>query len=105
LTTKEIYSLLVLEGGLSPDYVLDKMQMYELEALISCLYQKNRESWEQTRLLAYILAQVNSTKKLKPSDILSFVWDNENKGNTSISNEDVKRLKEKAKQYTNKYNG
>lgn len=79
--------------------------MYELEALISCLYQKNRESWEQTRLLAYILAQVNSTKKLKPSDILSFVWDNENKGNTSISNEDVKRLKEKAKQYTNKYNG
>jgi predicted transcriptional regulator len=56
LTTKEIYSLLVLEGGLSPEYVLDKMQMYELEALISSLYQKNRESWEQTRLLAYILA-------------------------------------------------
>jgi hypothetical protein len=48
---------------------------------------------------------VNSSKKLKPSDILSFVWDNENKGNTSISNEDVKRLKERAKQYTNKYNG
>jgi len=105
LTTKEIYSLLVLEGGLSPDYVLDKMQMYELETLISSLYQKNRESWEQTRLLAYILAQVNSTKKLKPSDILSFVWDNDNKGNTSISNEDVKRLKERAKQYTSKYNG
>ena len=105
MTTKEIYSLLVLEGGLSPDYVLDKMQMYELETLISSLYQKNRESWEQTRLLAYILAQVNSTKKLKPSDILSFVWDNDNKGNTSISNEDVKRLKERAKQYTSKYNG
>lgn len=79
--------------------------MYELETLISSLYQKNRESWEQTRLLAYILAQVNSTKKLKPSDILSFVWDNDNKGNTSISNEDVKRLKERAKQYTSKYNG
>ena len=105
MTNKEIYSLLVLEGGLSPDYVLDKMQMYELEALISSLYQKNRESWEQTRLLAYILAQVNSSKKLKPSDILSFVWDNDNKGNTSISNEDVKRLKERAKQYTSKYNG
>lgn len=79
--------------------------MYELEALINSLYQKNKESWEQTRLLAYIVAQVNSSKKLKPSDILSFVWDNEGGGNTSISNEDIERLKRKAKQYTNKYNG
>lgn len=81
------------------------MQIYELETLINSLYQKNKESWEQTRLLAYIVAQVNSSKKLKPSDILSFVWDNEGGGNTSISNEDIERLKRKAKQYTNKYNG
>ena len=35
LTTKEIYSTLVIEGGLDPEYVLDKMQMYELEPLIN----------------------------------------------------------------------
>lgn len=73
--------------------------MYELEPLISNIHKKNKESWEQTRLLAYITAQVNSTKKLKPSDIISFSWDEVS--DTTISNEDVERLKNKAKQYIN----
>lgn len=60
------------------------------------------ESWEQTRLLAYITAQINSTKKLKPTDIISFSWDEESTGDTAISNEDIERLKNKAKQYINK---
>ena len=76
------------------------MQMYELEPLITKIHKKNKESWEQTRLLAYITAQVNSTKKLKPTDIISFSWDNE-VSDTAISNEDVQRLKNKAKQYIN----
>lgn len=75
------------------------MQMYELEPLMSNIHKKNKESWEQTRLLAYITAQVNSTKKLKPTDIISFSWDNDITGDTSISNEDIQRLKNKAKQY------
>lgn len=100
LTTKEIYSALVIEGGLEPEYVLDKMQMYELEPLISNLHKKDRNSWEQARMIAYVIAQCNSTKKLKPTDIMQFTWDNDTTGETSISNEDIKRLKEKAKQYT-----
>ena len=78
------------------------MQMYELEPLISNIHKRNKESWEQARLLAYITAQVNSTKKLKPSDIITFSWDEDTTGDTSISNEDVQRLKNKAKQYINK---
>ena len=74
--------------------------MYELEPLISNIHKRNKESWEQTRLLAYIIAQVNSTKKLKPTDIISFSWDNDT-SDTAISNEDVQRLKNKAKQYIN----
>lgn len=77
--------------------------MYELEPLVSSIYRKNKESWEQTRLLAYITAQVNSTRKLQPSDIISFSWDEETTtGETSISNDDVQRLKDKARQYINK---
>ena len=77
--------------------------MYELEPLVSSIYRKNKESWEQTRLLAYITAQVNSTRKLQPSDIVSFSWDEETTtGETSISNDDVQRLKDKARQYINK---
>ena len=77
------------------------MQMYELQPIISNIHKRNKEHWEQTRLLAYITAQVNSTKKLKPSDIITFSWDNTTTGNTTISNEDVQRLKNKAKQYIN----
>ena len=75
--------------------------MYELEPLISNIHKKNKESWEQTRLLAYITAQVYSKKKLLPTDIISFSWDKDSTGVTTISNEDVQRLKEKAKQYIN----
>ena len=75
--------------------------MYELEPLISNIHKKNKESWEQTRLLAYITAQVYSKKKLQPTDIISFSWDEDSTGVTTISNEDVQRLKEKAKQYIN----
>lgn len=78
------------------------MQMYELQPLISNIHRRNKESWEQARLLAYITAQVNSTKKLKPSDIITFSWDEDVTSDTSISNEDVQRLRNKAKQYINK---
>ena len=99
--------MLVLEGGISPEYVLDSMAMYEIEPLVSSLLLRHKESWEQTRILAYILAQVNSTKKLKPTDILSFTWDKEDKQdkNTSITNKDIERLKNKANQIIKKLNG
>ena len=42
-------------------------------------YKKSRNSWEQCRFISYVLAQINSTKKLKPTDILSFTWDEEEK--------------------------
>lgn len=100
LSTKDIYAALVIEGGLQPDYVLDKMQMYELEPLLTNLHKRNKESWEQTRQITYVIAQTNSSKKLKPTDIMKFVWDDED-SDTSISNEDIKRLKDKAKQYIN----
>ena len=76
------------------------MQMYELEPLISNLHRKDRNSWEQARMVAYVIAQCNSTKKLKPTDIMQFTWDSDTIGEPSFSNEYIKRLKEKAKQYT-----
>ena len=50
------------------------MQMYELEPLISNLHRKDRNSWEQARMVAYVIAQCNSTKKLKHTDIMKFTW-------------------------------
>ena len=73
------------------------MDFIEVESFIDGLNRRNRESWEQTRLLGYIIAQSNSTKTLKQTDILRFPWDEEEKKDTSVTNEDMKRLRAKAK--------
>ena len=76
------------------------MQWYEVEACLKGLENKNKAGWEQTRFISYVTAQVNSTKKLKPTDILTFTWDKEEETSkeTIITNEDVQRLKDKANQ-------
>lgn len=65
----------MLQCGIDPGYVLDRMEFYEIEALIENLWMKSKESWEQARLQAYITAQVNSTKKIEMSDLLTFPWE------------------------------
>lgn len=100
LTVTEIYQTLVIQCGISPDYVLDAMQMYEVQPLIQAMHLKHRDSWEQSRMIAYIIAQVNSRKKLSPTDIVRFVWDDNKE--TGISNEDIERLRQKAKEYSRK---
>ena len=76
--------------------------MYEVQPLITSMHLKHRDSWEQSRMIAYIIAQVNSRKKLTPTDIIKFAWDNEKEINkeTSMSNEDIERLRKKAKEYS-----
>lgn len=81
------------------------MTFAEVRYFLDGLTRRNRESWEQTRLLGYIIAQGNSTKSLKQTDILRFPWDEENEKevkDTGVSDEDVKRLRELAKQYESK---
>lgn len=76
--------------------------MYEIEPYIKNLHLRSKEDWEQARLGAYITAQVNSTKKLKITDIIEFPWEKKEMkktGKTDISNEDIERLRNKAKQW------
>lgn len=65
----------MLQCGIDPGYVLDKMELYEIEALMDNLWMKDRESWEQSRLQAYVTAQVNSTKQMEMKDIMTFPWE------------------------------
>lgn len=44
----------------------------------------------------YVVAQVNSKKKLNVQDILKFPWD-KNGARTTITDDEIKRLREKAK--------
>lgn len=74
--------------------------MYELSTLLKNIFRKNKENWEQARLVAYVIAQSNSTKQLKPTDIIKFSWEKEEADEeTSITKEDITRLREKATNY------
>lgn len=79
------------------------MDFYEIEIILENLYLKHKNNWEQARMISYIIAQSNSTKKIEMTDLLRFTWDNqkEREADASISNDDIERLKIKAQQYIN----
>lgn len=79
------------------------MEFYEIPVIVEGINHKHKESWEQTRFISYITAQVNSTKNLKPTDILKFAWDVDTK-DTYISNEDVERLKNRSNEIAKQLN-
>ena len=80
------------------------MDFIEVESFIDGLNRRNREAWEQTRLLGFIIAQSNSTRTLKQTDILRFQWDEEEKKDTSVTDEEMQRLRAKAKEVESQLN-
>lgn len=60
----------------------------------------HRERWEQTRSIIYYTVSMNTTKDVKPIDVMSFPWDNEElsieekKKATRMSPEEVQKLLE-----------
>lgn len=70
-----MYTLLVLRCGIDPGYVMDSMTFYEMEYLLDHMYEKEKETWEQTRMLGYITAQCQNKKQLNPKKIMPFMWD------------------------------
>lgn len=81
------------------------MQLYELEVILDNLHLKHKQNWEQTRLIAYIIAQSNSTKKINITDVVKFSWDAEKDETIDImTDEDKDRLKKKSNEIINELN-
>lgn len=85
-------------------YFFDEMQEYEIQDIISNLEYYERPEWERTRFLSYTNIQKSSTKKIKPTDLITFPWEKEDdnteeiNGNSEpLSKEDIQRLKEQSK--------
>lgn len=87
--------------GLAPDYVLDKIEWYEISALMKYQYYCMKDNWEQARLIAFMIAQTNSKHKLKLQDIIPFTWEEDEtfEDNKPISKSEVERLKQQAQNY------
>ena len=85
---------------------MDEMQTWEINDMIENIPYTDRALWETARVNAYVVAQVNSRKKLTQQDILKFKW--EDMSNfmhedhiIEMSNEDIKRLEELSKNFKN----
>lgn len=88
-----------MEAHLDPEYVLDRMELYLMSFFLDNAWRCNRDSWEQTRVTAFLQAQTNSTRKLKPEKVLPLPWDNNEKKakkQTRVSEEDDMKLRKEA---------
>lgn len=92
-----------MQCGVQPDYVLDRMNFYEIEALLDNLWMKNKESWEQTRVQAYITAQTQSTKKIDMNDMMSFPWEKKVE-KVEDTPEDIEMMRKEMKEMEDKLN-
>ena len=95
-----MYAILVIQLNYSPEYVLDKMELYEAQVALKYGYYASKDTWEANRLVAYIIAQVNSKKRLKIEDIIKFPWENEDIEKVQpTSKADLERMRKKAENY------
>lgn len=65
------------------------------------------DKWSQTRYIAYAIIQSQSTKKLKPTDILEFPWEKKPSTTTmtTLSKEELVKHAQQMEKIINKKNG
>lgn len=80
------------------------MQEYEVQDIIENLEYYERPEWERTRFLAYCNIQKSSTKKIKPTDLITFPWEKEesstdqiNSNSEPLTQSDIEKLRQQAK--------
>lgn len=79
---------------------MDEMPISDLNDLIIGIKYKNRQQWEMVRINSY-LTMAPHCKKLDIKKVLPFSWDRTETKDTSISNEDVKKLQDLSKKFEN----
>ena len=73
--------------------------MYEADLLLENAYMVDQAAAERMRMMCWMTAQVNSTKKLEPEDIISFSWEKKEKDPPRfLSNEEVEGMQSFAQQ-------
>lgn len=77
----ELCSTLIVNVGLDPEYVYDKMQLWEINLYMEKYEAKEKARLEEQRLWTYLTLAPNldSKKKVKPEDILPFPWEKQTK--------------------------
>ena len=72
-----IAGMLVVEGGLSPSYVMDTMELWELPAFLDALDRKKKEHLEHQQLFTWMtmMPHLSSDSVGSPEELLPFPWE------------------------------
>lgn len=81
---------------ISYEYFLDRLQPYELTALLESIPYADRATWEQTRLRIFSTASMFSKREIKVQDIMRFAWDKHDEAQEAPSDKELQRLKSTA---------
>ena len=76
---------------------LDEMTFYEVSEILKSMPFFNKNGWEQARMIAWTIAQANSTKTIDIKDMGRFAWEEEDAKPKEITEKEDERLREKAK--------
>lgn len=93
MSISELFAYLTLNLGLDAEYVLDRMEGYETNALTKYNYYKHKDFYDMTRMIAFYLVNAFSKKKYKQKEIIEFPWEQEYYGKSDVDiKQDMERL-------------
>lgn len=103
----ELYRLMVVQYRMvSHDYFMHTMELWEAGLIVSNLQYADTNTWEQTRALMTMLANMFSKKKLSAEEIMKLPWDQKHESkNTAITNEEIEELRNKAQKIASRHYG
>ena len=83
----------LLANGIDINYVMDKMELWELSGLLEAIQQEKKNKLEEDRLWTYVgmLPLMDSKKVKSPSDLLPFPWEKENRKNKAKQDLEAKK--------------
>lgn len=87
---------------MNPGYVLDEMKIYEATEFLGFIQYRGRDNKDVGRMIAQIIAQVNSKKTIAPTDIAEFPWDG-NKSVPVVTDEEREQLAKRAEKIKSTY--
>lgn len=73
------------------------MSVYEMRALLEHSDLCSRDSWEQSRMLAFTMARCAGAKVKDVTEVFALPWDKEKEETEAPKAEDMKRLRDTAR--------
>ncbi|BDE81772.1 hypothetical protein [Porphyromonas somerae] len=80
MTVTSVIGMLVAECGISPKYVMDEMELWEIAVYVGGLNEKQKKHLEEKRIFTFLGMSPllgNSSKNLTPQDVIKFPWDDD----------------------------